>query len=276
MKHTVKMLRVERKKAGDECLQFLKNARVCNMYLYEGIGSSYPLFHNYSLVAGDRIIGILHTKNGVYLHLYLIPKLDLLSVRTLAHLVQKKFQNYEMLFGDERSVSLFFEGSSRKPYRTVRFTFMETDYAHFTPAMRYRGSIPSPDDAPLLLPLQIQYEIEEIGASRDQIEDRKVLSVLTKKIRRGEISALYHGNIPVAIAGVNARFESCCQIGSVYVLPEFRGKGYGKAIVSYHVGRLLKRYDRIVLFVHETNIPALHIYERLGFERTGVLVQAYV
>jgi ribosomal protein S18 acetylase RimI-like enzyme len=38
----------------------------------------------------------------------------------------------------------------------------------------------------------------------------------------------------------------------------------------------VKRYDRIVLFVQERNVPAIRIYERLGFTRSGALLQAYV
>ena len=60
------------------------------------------------------------------------------------------------------------------------------------------------------------------------------------------------------------------------MVPDFRGKGYGRAVVSFHVNRLLKSYDRIVLFVHEHNTPAIRIYERLGFTRSGALLQAYV
>jgi predicted GNAT family acetyltransferase len=62
----------------------------------------------------------------------------------------------------------------------------------------------------------------------------------------------------------------------VFVLPEYRGRGYGRSVVSSHVSRLLGRYRRIVLFVHEENRAAIRIYERLGFSKAGVLVQATV
>ena len=276
MKHTVKMLRVEGKKDRDECIRFLKTGRVRNLYLFEGIATSYPLFRNYSLLVGERTVGVLHTKNGMYLHLSLLPGLDRETVRSIVGLIRKRFPGFEMLFGDEGSISLLLKDSSFSPFRTVRFLFMETDGVHFTPSSGHRGLVPSPAHARLLLPLQIQYEIEEVGASRDQIQDAKVLRILEKRIQRDEVSAVYHGGVPVAVAGVNARFECCCQIGSVYVVPEFRGKGYGRAVVSFHVHRLLKRYDRIALFVQERNVPAIRIYERLGFTRSGALLQAYV
>jgi GNAT superfamily N-acetyltransferase len=275
MKDTVKMVRVERKNAEQDCIDFLRRSGVCNMYLYEGVGTHHPLFRNYCLRTGDEMIGVLHTKNGTYLHLFLTPGADRAVARGAAQHILRKFPRFEMLFGDEKSVSLYFEGCGRKPTHTVRFIFMEVVHTRFTPRIRHRGEIPSVQAAPLLLPLQIQYEIEEVGAIRSQIDERKVLQVMEKKIRRGEISAIYDGETPVALAGVNARFERCCQIGSVFVLPGYRGKGYGYSIGSYHIGRLFRRYDRIVLFVHEKNEAALHIYETLGFERTDRLIQAY-
>jgi ribosomal protein S18 acetylase RimI-like enzyme len=269
------MVKIERKNSEHECVSFLKKAGVCNMYMLEGIGVHHSHVHNYCLYAGDEIVGVLHTKNSVYLHLYLVPEADHLVVRELATLIGKSFPKAKMLFGDARSVSLYFSGRGTRPVKTVRFIFMEIDYDRFKPRSRYRGDIPSAGDVALLLPLQIQYEIEEVGAIRTQIDRKKVLKVMERKIQRGEISAIFDAETPVAIAGVNARFENSCQIGSVYVLPRYRGRGYGYSVVSYHTARLFKRYERIVLFVHEKNKAALHIYGNLGFEPTHVLVQAY-
>jgi GNAT superfamily N-acetyltransferase len=273
MKHTVKMVRIESKKARQQCLLFLKRAGVFNMYLYEGIGTSFPLFQNYCFIAGTELIGVVHSKNSLYLHLYLSPDADTRAAEDIAGMLRRRFPHMEMVFGDEKSVRTFLSACAGSP-DAVRFLFMETDFIRFTPSMRYRGRVPSVGDARLLLPLQIQYEIEEVGAPRAQLDDRKVLRVLRKRIERGEISAIFHGPNPVALAGVNAHFESSCQIGSVFVVPDFRGRGYGRSIVSYHAGRLFKRYGRIVLFVHEDNAAALRIYDDLGFECTGVLLQA--
>jgi predicted GNAT family acetyltransferase len=129
--------------------------------------------------------------------------------------------------------------------------------------------------ASLLVPLQIQYEIEEVGADYAQISRQKVKKVLEKKIQLGEITAIFNGREPVALAGVNARFGNTCQIGSVYVLPEYRGRGYGFSVISSHLERLFDRYTHIVLFVEENNNKAQHIYEKIGFQCSGRLLQAY-
>ena len=275
MKNSVKVVRVERKALAQQCLSFLKEAGVCNMYILEGLGVHHPYFHNYCLCVGDQISGVLHTKNNSYLHLFIAPETAPSAVQEMAAFIGKKFPSFEMLFGDEESVSLYFACRGTSPRNTVKFLFMETDTHRFVPRLRFRGKMPTVDDAPQLVPLQIQYEIEEVGAIVSQIDRKKVLKVMQNRIKRGEVSAIFNGKAPVALAGVNARFENCCQIGSVFVLPDYRSKGYGCSVVSYHVARLFKLYDRIVLFVHERNRTAIHIYEVLGFKTTGSLVQAY-
>jgi len=59
-------------------------------------------------------------------------------------------------------------------------------------------------------------------------------------------------------------------------VPEYRGKGYGKAIVSAHLSRLFDRYGKVVLFVKKTNTRAIHVYTALGFLARGELVQVSV
>jgi uncharacterized protein len=97
---------------------------------------------------------------------------------------------------------------------------------------------------------------------------------LMRRISRGEVTVLIRGGAPVACAGVNARFEGACQLGSIYVVPELRGKGLGSEVVSAHVERMFERYDRLVLFVGEKNSPARRVYEKLGFRTTGGLAHA--
>ena len=48
-------------------------------------------------------------------------------------------------------------------------------------------------------------------------------------------------------------------IGEIYLLPEYRGKGIGRAIMQH---------DKLLLRVAETNAHALDLYKSLGFEFT--------
>jgi predicted GNAT family acetyltransferase len=128
--------------------------------------------------------------------------------------------------------------------------------------------------AETLASLQIQYEIEELGAARDAIDMGRTVAGLRARLDRGEVTLAFEGGLLVACAGVNARFENTCQIGSVYVIPPFRNRGYGYSVVSAHVGRMFERYDRLALFVGETNAAARRIYGKLGFLESGGLLFA--
>jgi GNAT superfamily N-acetyltransferase len=224
---------------------------------------------------GDSIIGAMHAKSAIYVHLFLSPALDRPIAEDVTKLIRRKFPGLEMVFGDEKSVSLFIVGSGFRPSRIIRFTVMDIARSRFHSIVRFPGQAPPAGAASLLVPLQIQYEIEEVGADYAQISRQKVKRVLEKKIQLGEITAIFNGREPVALAGVNARFGNTCQIGSVYVLPEYRGKGYGFSIISSHLERLFDRYAHIVLFVEENNNKARHIYEKIGFQCSGRLLQAY-
>ena len=74
----------------------------------------------------------------------------------------------------------------------------------------------------------------------------------------------------VAVAGTHlvSSTYGVAAVGNVFTHPDHRGRGYGTATTSAVVATLLERGIRdIVLNVSQSNAPAIHIYEKLGFER---------
>ena len=74
----------------------------------------------------------------------------------------------------------------------------------------------------------------------------------------------------VAIAGTHlvSPTNRVAAVGNVLTHPRHRGKGYGKATTSAVVVELIERGIRdVVLNVAQDNTPAIHIYQKLGFER---------
>lgn len=58
------------------------------------------------------------------------------------------------------------------------------------------------------------------------------------------------------------------EIGNLCVLPEFRGKGAGKSLLSSMIDLLKnKGCSTVYLEVEDTNDPAISLYEKLGFEQ---------
>ena len=64
---------------------------------------------------------------------------------------------------------------------------------------------------------------------------------------------------------------------SLYLLPEYMGKGYGKRLLETAVTELRKQgYANIFLWVLEENNRARNFYERFGFSPTGDLLETEI
>ncbi len=75
----------------------------------------------------------------------------------------------------------------------------------------------------------------------------------------------------VAIAGLNATFDSLGQVGGVFTVPERRRRGLGRAVMlalledaSLHLG-----LKKLILFTGEHNEAARRLYESIGFSKIG-------
>lgn len=65
------------------------------------------------------------------------------------------------------------------------------------------------------------------------------------------------------------QFDGWGEIISIYLLPDYIGKGYGKILLESTILELKKvGLENVFLWVLEENIRARHFYERLGFLQT--------
>jgi predicted GNAT family acetyltransferase len=74
----------------------------------------------------------------------------------------------------------------------------------------------------------------------------------------------------VAVAGTHLVSPEYCvaAVGNVFTHPTHRGQGHATATTSAVISALLRvGIQDIVLNVSQTNVAAVHLYERLGFER---------
>lgn len=62
------------------------------------------------------------------------------------------------------------------------------------------------------------------------------------------------------------QFHNWGEIISIYLLPNYVGKGYGKALMKSALSELkMQGYEKIFLWVLEENIRARYFYEQFGF-----------
>lgn len=66
------------------------------------------------------------------------------------------------------------------------------------------------------------------------------------------------------------KYSDYGEIASIYVLPEYFGKGYGKKLFEYMTEQLRSDgFKKIYLWVLEENHSARHFYEKMGFTPNG-------
>lgn len=66
----------------------------------------------------------------------------------------------------------------------------------------------------------------------------------------------------------NFSVDGAAEVGNLYVLREFQGRGVGRAPLETALAHIGKR--DVVLSAFSSNATALGFYENMGFERTGV------
>ncbi len=65
------------------------------------------------------------------------------------------------------------------------------------------------------------------------------------------------------------QFRDWGEVISIYLLPEYIGKAYGRHLMEFAVSELKKQgYEKIFLWVLEENVRARRFYERFGFSLT--------
>ncbi|GEM_PF-370649 len=122
-----------------------------------------------------------------------------------------------------------------------------------------------PEAVTRLLPLQEAYEREEVLPAGTAFHAAACRLGL-QKIQQSHIllQADLDGRT-VAKANTNARGFTRDQIGGVYVLPGYRGRGIGTRLTAALAAELGTEARRAVLFVKKNNPAAIRAYEKVGF-----------
>ncbi len=76
-------------------------------------------------------------------------------------------------------------------------------------------------------------------------------------ILKGDAYVLKKGDTYIGTGSVNDNY-----IGRVYILPEFQGKGFGKAIMDFLEDKVFSQYPNIIL---DTSLPAYKLYLKRGY-----------
>jgi len=84
-------------------------------------------------------------------------------------------------------------------------------------------------------------------------------------------SGLFIDNQLITIANFISHINNVGQLGGVYTSPNMRRHGFAKALIQHKlsVGKKTQQMQQVILFTKETNIPAIRLYQSLGFNQIG-------
>ncbi|GMO27015.1 MAG: GNAT family N-acetyltransferase [Spirochaetaceae bacterium] len=156
-------------------------------------------------------------------------------------------------------------------FETMEYYLMTLDLESELPCLRAPPKDlvlrrPRKNDIEKLLPLQTAYEREEVlppGGILDPASSRFNIEKIV--MHEEALIAEYKG----AVAGkinTNDTAYSHCQIGGVYVMPEFRGQGIANSMTGTFIRLLRAKKFGITLYVRKTNKSALRAYRNAGFK----------
>lgn len=132
------------------------------------------------------------------------------------------------------------------------------------PALLVRRALGSDLDA--LYPLQAAYEAEEVLTPIHEFDPDGCRLALAHTLAEQLVVTAFLDGRCVGKAGTNARSFDLDQIGGVFVKPELRSKGIGRALMEALLDRIEAQEKGAVLFVKVANLPARALYAGLGFE----------
>ncbi|MEQ1501111.1 MAG: GNAT family N-acetyltransferase [Myxococcota bacterium] len=153
-----------------------------------------------------------------------------------------------------------------------------------TPRRRYEQRLyvlrtaPSGDDPPGFRTAELaewaviarnaaRMEIEDIGVDPTQDNPKLHEVVVQERVRAGRTFVIDDAGTLVFQVNAGTVHPSGAQIGGTWVLPTHRGRGIAQAGVAATCRRVLADHPMVTLHVNEANLPAVRVYERVGFDR---------
>jgi predicted GNAT family acetyltransferase len=88
---------------------------------------------------------------------------------------------------------------------------------------------------------------------------------LPRTIELGAYLGVFDAGSLVAMAGERLHLTGFTEISAVCTNPQYRGRGYGNALLSTLISRITQRGETPILHVRTENLDAVRLYEKLGF-----------
>jgi RimJ/RimL family protein N-acetyltransferase len=96
-----------------------------------------------------------------------------------------------------------------------------------------------------------------------------------ERMRREIYFGIYQADILVSAAGTHVRSarSGLAAVGNVLTRLAYRGRGMARSVTSAVTETALEQHRDVVLNVREDNMPAIAVYERLGYQTHGQFIE---
>lgn len=223
----------------------------------------------------DEIWGVISTDHSIY---HCLPNLagpNPEFEECFYSLIGKKINS---VVGEKKATELIvnlLKQKRMKPYYTNEYFLMikEDDAALPPPAsllsMGEEIVCCNHTHADDLFDLQFNYLKEEVIPPGKKTSDLYVRSNVKSILKNQKVFVIESDGKFVSKVNTNAIGWDWIQIGGVYTDPLYRRNGYSLCLLSALCRRINKQGRKCVLFVKKKNTPALKLYEKLEFKKSG-------
>jgi GNAT superfamily N-acetyltransferase len=96
-----------------------------------------------------------------------------------------------------------------------------------------------------------------------------------ERMRREIYFGIYQADVLVSAAGTHVRStrSGLAAVGNVLTRLAYRGRGMARSVTSAVTETALEQHRDVVLNVREDNMPAISVYERLGYQTHGQFIE---
>lgn len=191
------------------------------------------------------------------------------ELKELTYSLNKYLKYIYSIMGTEERVKLLRDSLNANNGKLISYNLMIKEQNYLEPLMPDIDNLKikkaSRDDCSLLLPLELEYQIEEVFLDPSHIDSTQIYHNLHQTLSTQEIFYITKGNKAIAKAGTNAMGHKWNQIGGVYTEKEFRNCGLSTWLMNYVLEKLEMEGKKTVLFMKKNNLSAEKVYNKLGF-----------
>jgi predicted GNAT family acetyltransferase len=255
-----------------ELLSFLAPHETKALFLLGNLKNSYEPSILYAAKRKGKLVAVCGYY-PVFKSVSIYSEDDEASKMLAEHMLDK--HHIEALVGMTSMAKPFFDVFLKHGFVSVHDpeqVFLELDLKDFIPYDKHDGSIRTLDEKDVEDAVFLMRAIHDLPRSHPVTDDER------RRIQENEaLFCLEKDNKIVSMASSNGLAIKAFQILGVSTDPNYRRRGYAKAVCSHLIQHMKKKgAEKVVIFTGKENEAAIKCYLSLGFKVTDTYYMAFL